>query len=168
MPSLATTKLTPHLTTSIPPLFQSQRLSTLSILPLHAISNHPSQQIPSYFAPSRTYLMTLPSSHVPHLLIGLLTMDTCIIKDRCMFHLPLGPPYSTPYILLHSRVTLDDSAPKRSSNVTSGCPDSPCLSTKQGPYTPCNPTALSHQVLFSSFQATLCRPHHQPTPFPWT
>ena len=97
MPFLATTKLTPPLTMLIPLLSQNPWLSMLWISPLPITSNHLPQWTPLYFAPSRTCLMTLPSSHVPYSLTGLLTTDTYIIKNGCTY---VPPPARSS--LLHS------------------------------------------------------------------
>ena len=73
------------------------QLSVLLTLPLPVTSNHLPQRTPLYFVPSRTCLMTPPFSHIPHLLTGLLTMDTYIIRDACMY---VPPPARSS--LLHS------------------------------------------------------------------
>ena len=107
MPFSTTTKLTPPLTMPILLLSRNLQLSTLLISPLPVTSNRLPQQTPLYFAPSRTCLTTPPSSHVPHLLTGLSTMDTYIIKDECIYHPLLGPLCSTPSIPLPSRAIIE-------------------------------------------------------------
>ena len=84
---------------------------------------------PSSFVQSRTCLTTPLSSHVPHWLIGPSTMDIYIIRDACMFHLPLDPLYSTLSTPLPSLVTSAAFALKQLSNATFGGRDFRCLST---------------------------------------
>ena len=116
------------LLTIIPPLLSPILLSSTCLTsPFPSQSLPPLPLISSLSVSSPPFRMVYPCSLTLLHLIGLITMDTFTLKDRCMFPHQPASLSSTPSTLLPPWITWASSAPKLSLNVIFGGQVSPPL-----------------------------------------